>query len=223
MTVLAPPTVKGPVLSTSPWVRVDGVLAGAIVEVAADDGTVHAEGTAGVNGTVWLSVGTPLREGSTLVARQKRGPGRLESVRTWCARPAAAGGKHAHPPTGGFGGYGNPISVSKVTWRVQQSWAAGSVTGSGPTTNVVLPPPPAGTPNPRASVYLEEFEGTRIDGGIPFKLWPDALAPMTIGALTKPALHVGFLLLAEVREVYEDYGQVVDYIWRAVIRWQGTA
>ncbi|GAA2043661.1 hypothetical protein [Polymorphospora rubra] len=135
------------------------------------------------------------------------------------------------PPTGatltlqlgGFGGYGSPISVTKVTWQVQPNWATGPVTGAGTTATVSLPPPPAGTPNPLASVYLTEFEGTRTDNGIPFKLWPDVLAPMTNVGLTKPTLHVGFLLTTEIRDVYDDNGNIVDRIWVAVIRWQGTA
>lgn len=135
------------------------------------------------------------------------------------------------PPTGstlelrlgGFGGYGSPISVTKVAWRVEPSWGAPAVTGNGPTASVSLPAPPPGTSNPRASVFLQDFAGTRTDGGVAFKLWPDALSPMVIVALTKPHLLVGFLLTTEIRNVLDDNGNIVDQIWVAVIRWQGTA
>jgi hypothetical protein len=60
-------------------------------------------------------------------------------------------------------------------------------------------------------------------GGLGPRLWPDVIAPMTVVALTRPALHVGFLLTTDFRDVLDDSGQVVDKIWVAVIRWQGTA
>lgn len=72
MAILAAPLVRGPVLTTSPVVRVDGVLDGADVVVTATDGTEHATGTATANGYVWLTVTEPLREGTTLVAAQSR-------------------------------------------------------------------------------------------------------------------------------------------------------
>jgi hypothetical protein len=138
-------------------------------------------------------------------------------------KPPPAAGATLTLQLGGFGGYGSPISVNKITWKVQPTWAAAPVISSGTTASVGLPPPPAGTPNPGAAVFLEEFEGVRMDGGIPFKLWPDRLTPMTIVALTQPQLHVGFLLTTEIRAIYDNEGQVVDYVWVAVIRWQGTA
>lgn len=135
------------------------------------------------------------------------------------------------PPTGstlelrlgGYGGYGSPISVTKVVWRVEPSWGAPAVTGTGAVASVRLPAPPAGTTNPRASVFLQDFAGTRIDSGVTYTLWPDALSPMVIVALTQPSLLVGFLLTNEIRNVVDDNGNVVDQIWVAVIRWQGTA
>jgi hypothetical protein len=72
MVAVAPPVVIGPVLETSTSVRVDGVVANAEVTVIAnDDGTVHAQGTAQVNGTVWLHITEPLRAGTFLFARQQ--------------------------------------------------------------------------------------------------------------------------------------------------------
>lgn len=135
------------------------------------------------------------------------------------------------PPTGatltlqlgGFGGYGSPIAVNKVTWKVQPTWAAAAISQSGTTATVTLPPPPAGTVNPGVAIYLDEFEATRVDQGILFKLWPDALAPLTIVALTQPSFHVGVVIWrTEFLPIYDGQGQIVDYRWFAYIRWQGT-
>lgn len=137
---------------------------------------------------------------------------------------------HAPPPAqgatltlqmGGIGGFGSPIVVNKLTWRVQPSWAAAAVQASGPTATVALPT--SSGSNPRAEIYLEEFEAIRYDGGIPFQLHQNALAPMVIVALTQSALHVGFLLTTEVWPVYDEDGEVEEYRWVAVIRWAGTA
>lgn len=71
MVVPGPPAVRGPVLSCSPSVRVDGVLAGATVVVSGTDGTPYAKKRAKHNGTAWLPVKTPLPTRVLLVATQE--------------------------------------------------------------------------------------------------------------------------------------------------------
>ncbi len=73
MTTLIPPTILGPVLTTSPVIRVAGVVAGASVEVRSDGGAVHAEGVAVVNGSAVLEVVRPPVEGELLRASQALG------------------------------------------------------------------------------------------------------------------------------------------------------
>lgn len=73
MTTLAPPTVAGPVLATSTTVRVDGVLAGAAVQVADENGSIVAAGPSAVNGTARVPITQPLGVGARLVAQQSRG------------------------------------------------------------------------------------------------------------------------------------------------------
>jgi hypothetical protein len=121
---------------------------------------------------------------------------------------------------GGIGGFGSPIVVNKVTWRVQPSWGAAAVQAIGATASVALPAPSGS--NPRAEVYLEEFEGIRYDAGIPFQLHQNVLAPMVIVALTSNTMHVGFLLTTEVWPVYDEDGEIEEYRWVAIIRWAGT-
>lgn len=74
MPTLGPPTVCGPVLESSPLVRVEAVLAGADVVVTDTNGNEHARGTAGPLGYADLPVDRPFAYGTTLVAIQRLGP-----------------------------------------------------------------------------------------------------------------------------------------------------
>lgn len=73
MVTLGPPTVCGPVLESSPLVRVEAVLAGAEVVVTDKNGNEHARGTAGLLGYADLPVDRPFVHGTTLVAVQRLG------------------------------------------------------------------------------------------------------------------------------------------------------
>jgi hypothetical protein len=69
MAVPLAPTVNGPIVTSSPSVRVSGALAGATVELLVGGGRV-GQAPATANGDLWVSLDRSLNAGETVVARQ---------------------------------------------------------------------------------------------------------------------------------------------------------